>query len=178
MKKTAVKIISYFLLTVAGAAAGWGGTYAVQLFAQPDGTAPVQAAPAQPQPGTDAVQLRVRDGQMEWFDGVRWNTAASVETLKQSDATEAESDAWRALSQQRAAAKEEQRQQSLALFDKEQNALSTGEKPAALVPVRRPAAQTTTPPATTTPPPATPTPDPTPPPAAPDSTPEWSGDHE
>ena len=85
MKRTAVKVLSYFLLTTTGIAAGWGGSYAVQLLTQPDDIAVVEVSSIQPQADMDAVQLRVRGGQMEWFDGVRWNAAVSVEELKQDD---------------------------------------------------------------------------------------------
>ena len=190
MKKATVKILSYLLLTTAGVAAGWGGTYAVQLVTQPDDMAAVQVVSVQPQPDTDAVQLRVRGGQMEWFDGVRWNMAAAVEELKQNDAAEATSDAWNALAQQRGAAKEAQRQEALAQFDREQTALATGEKPAA----RQPAATRQPSAAASTPAPATPVPsagESTPPPAQTqpptgggdsggtpaDSGPEWTDDY-
>ena len=188
MKKATVKIISYFLFATTGIAAGWGGSYAVQLFTQPDDMAAVEVVSIQPQDDMDAVQLRVRGGQMEWFDGVRWNTAAAVEDLKQNDPTEAESDAWDTLVQQRSAAKEDQRQQALAQFDREQTDLTVGEKPVVhqQTTTRQPGTSTTTTtPATggtstTTPPPAqtpttTTTPTTTP---DPDPTPEWSGDYE
>lgn len=163
MKKSTAKVLSYFLLTAAGIAAGWGGGYAVQLFTQPDDMAAVEVVSVQPQPDTDAVQLRVRGGQMEWFDGVRWNTAAAVDDLKQNDAAGAQSDAWRALAQQRADAKETQRQESLARFDHAQMDLTVGEKPAAqTTPAKKPGTSTSaTTPATggtTTPPPAQPQP--------------------
>ena len=189
MKKASIKILSYFLLTAAGIAIGGGGSYAVQLFTQPDDMAVVEVASVEPQADMDTVQLRVRGGQMEWFDGVRWNTAAAVADLKQNDPTEAESDAWNTLVQQRGAAREAQRQEALAQFDREQTDLTTGEKPV----VRQPAATrqpststTTTTPATggtstTTPPPAPPpttTPTTPPPTTTPDPTPEWSGDYE
>ncbi len=172
MKNAAIKILTYILLAAGGVATGWGGSYAVNWAIQSAGTPPAEEAVAAPQPSIDAVQLRVRGGQMEWFDGARWNAAASVEELRQSDPAEAKSDTWNALAQQRAAAKEQQRQESLAQFDREQSALSTGEKPVVRQPTqaRRP---TTT--QTTTPPPAA-TPDPTPPPPA--QEPEWTGDYE
>ena len=178
MKKTVIKVLSYLLLVTTGIAAGWGGSYAVQLLTQPDDMAVVEVSSVQPQAGTDAVQLRVRGGQMEWFDGVRWNAAASVEELRQDDPLEMKSDAWYALARQRTDEKETQRQEALAGFDREQTDLTVGEKPVVRQPTatRQPAAQT--PAATPTPEPTpTPAPDPTPAPAA-DPTPEWSGDYE
>lgn len=177
MKKTVVKVLSYFLLTLTGIAAGWGGSYAVQILAQPDDMAVVEAVSVQQQPGTDAVQLRVRGGQMEWFDGTRWNKAASVEELKQNDPLEMKSDAWYALAQQRADVKETQRQEALAGLDRAQMELTVGEKPV----VRQPTA-TRQPSAAATPAPApaptpAPVPDPTPVPV-PNPAPEWSGDYE
>ena len=182
MKKTTVKVLCYLLSAAAGVAAGCGGTYAVLQAAQPDAAA-VQAVPAQPQPAADTVQLRVRGGAMEWFDGVRWNTASTVESLRQNDIAEAQTEAWHTLAQQRVAAKEAQRQQSLALLDKEQNALPTGEKPASRQQTTtRPSTGTQTQPTPTQPTPTpTPAPDPTPPPASSSSPPpesEWSGDYE
>ena len=163
MKNAAIKILTYILLAAGGVATGWGGSYAVNWAIQSAGTPPAEEAAAAPQPSIDAVQLRVRGGQMEWFDGARWNAAASVEELRQSDPAEAKSDTWNALAQQRAAAKEQQRQESLAQFDRE--------------PVVRQPTQTRRPTTTqtTTPPPAA-TPDPTPPPPA--QEPEWTGDYE
>lgn len=182
MKKATVKIISYLLFAATGIAAGWGGSYAVQLFTQPDDMAVMEIVSAEPQSDMEAVQLRVRGGQMEWFDGVRWNTAAAVADLKQNDPTEAESDAWRALVQQRDAAREAQRQEALAQLDREKTDLTAGEKPV----VHQPAASrqpTPTPTPTPTPDPTpapTPTPEPAPDPTpdpSPNPDPEWSGDH-
>lgn len=160
MKKTVVKVLSYLLLTTTGVAAGWGGNYAVQQLAQPDDMAVVEAVSVQPQIDTQTVELRVRGGQMEWFDGVRWNTAAPVEELQQNDPLETRSDAWYALAQQRADAKETQRQESLAGFDREQTDLTVGEKPVVRQPTatRQPSASTTpaAPAAPSATPPATP----------------------
>lgn len=180
MKKTVIKVLSYFLLTLTGIAAGWGGSCAVQILAQPDDMAVVEAVSVQ-QPGTDAVQLRVRGGQMEWFDGTRWNKAASVEELKQNDPLEMKSDAWYALAQQRADAKEAQRQETLAGFDREQTDLPIGEKPAARQPAatRQPSAAPTPAPAPAPTPAPTPAPEPDPTPVpVPDPASEWSGDYE
>lgn len=178
MKKIATKILCYILFAATGAAAGVGGSYAVRLLTRPDDMAAVEVSSIQPQPGMDAVQLRVRGGEMEWFDGVRWNTAAAVEELKQNDAAEAESDAWRALAQQRADAKQAQRQEALAGFDREQSDLAVGEKPVVRQPTapRQPTVTTPTPTQTQTPAP-TPAPPPTTP-TNPEPAPEWSGDYE
>lgn len=176
MKKTAIKVLSYLLLATTGIAAGWGGSYAVQLLAQPDDMAVVEVASVQPQVSMDAVQLRVRGGQMEWFDGVRWNAAAAVDELKQSDPIETESDAWYALAQQRGTAKEEQRQEALAQFDREQTDLSVGEKPVVRQPTttRQPSAAASTPAPNTGGGTTTPTP---PPPPAQTQTPSGGGDN-
>lgn len=174
MKGMAVKILLYALMATAGVAAGWGGSYAVNWAMQQTG-APAEEAAAQPQPSIDAVQLRVRGGQMEWFDGVRWNAAGDVETLEQNDPAEAKSDTWNALAENRAAERAQQRQEAVAQFDREAAAtLNVGEKPVVRQPSRRPSSTTTTTPSgggTPAPAPA-PTPEPTPP------APEWSGDYE
>lgn len=175
MKGMAVKGILYALMAITGAAAGWGGSYAVN-WAMQQAAAPAEEAAAQPQPSIDAVQLRVRGGQMEWFDGVRWNAAGDVETLEQNDPTEAKSDTWNALAENRAAAEAQQRQEAMAQFDREAAAtLNVGEKPVARQPSRQSSTTTQTPTPTPTPAP-TPTPTPTPEPTPP--APEWSGDYE
>ena len=166
MKKKQVQILRYTATFLVSLAVGVGGSYVWNQAVQPV-SAPVDMPEVQ-QTQTDSVQVRVRGGVAEWFDGMRWNPAGSMEQLEQSDPTAAQSETWRLVAQQRAAAKQQQRQSALTQLSREENALATGEKPVQQTPSRRPAASTTTPaaaaPATTpdpTPTP-TPTPDPTP----------------
>ncbi len=165
MKKKQVRMLRYVATFVVSVAVGVGGSLALnQIIARPV-SAPADTSDAA-QPVADTVQVRVRGGVAEWFDGTRWNAAGSLEALEQSDPTAARSEAWQLLAQQRAAAKEQQRQSALTLLSREENALSTGEKPVVRQPTqtRRPTTtQTTTPPPAATPdPPAPTTPDPTP----------------
>lgn len=173
MKKKQVQRLRYAATFLVSVAVGVGGSCVWNRAADPV-SAPVAA------PGPDAsqtqageLQVRVRGGVAEWFDGMRWNTAGTVEELEQNDPTTLKSETWQLLAQQRSAAKQQQRQSALTQLSREENALSTGKKPAAqTTPSSRPAAQTTTPDPTPDPPP-TPTQDPTPtPPPASSSTAE------
>lgn len=163
MKKKQVQRLRYAATFLVSIAVGVGGSYVWNQAVQPVSApaAAPDAAPAQ----TDAVQVRVRGGAAEWFDGVRWNPAGAVEQLEQSDPTAVQSETWQLLAQQRSAAKEQQRESALTQLSREANALSTGAKPAAqTTQTRQPTASATTPAATTPSAPAA-TPAPTPPPA-------------
>lgn len=158
MKKKQIQRLRYAATFLVSAVVGVGGCYAWNLAARPV-SAPVDV----PQAQEESVRVRVRGGVAEWFDGMRWNAAGTVEQLEQSDPTAAQSETWRLVAQQRAAAKQQQRQSALTQLSREENALSMGQKPAASQPARQPAA--------VTPAPApTPTPDPTPAPE-PETTP-------
>ena len=167
MKKKQVQRLRYAAAFLISAAVGVGGCSVWRDAAQPAAPAFAQNA-AQVQ--AEGMQVRVRGGVAEWFDGVRWNAAGAVEQLEQEDPTAARSETWQLL-QQRAAAKQQQRQSALTQLSREANALSTGQKPAAqTTPSRRPATTTATPPA------AAPAPTPTPPTPPPTPTPAPSGD--
>lgn len=161
MKKKQVQILRYAATFVVSAAIGVGGSFVWNQVVQPV-SAPADV-PEVPQTQTDSVQVRVRGGAAEWFDGVRWNAAGAVEQLEQSDPTMVQSETWNLLAQQRCDAKQQQHESALTQLSREENALATGEKPVQQTPARRPAASTTTPAATA--PAATPTPTPTPTPA-------------
>lgn len=45
----------------------------------------------------DELMLRVRDGNLEWYDGVRWNHAGTVEELAAADPIAQPSEEWQAL---------------------------------------------------------------------------------
>ncbi len=51
------------------------------------------------------LQLRVRDGQLEWYDGVRWNSAGPVAELMEADPIAQPSEAWQTLAAQLAQAR-------------------------------------------------------------------------
>lgn len=170
MKKKQIQVLRYAATFVVSVAVGVGGSFALNRMAQPV-SAPVDE-PDAAQSVADTVQVRVRGGVAEWFDGARWNAAGALETLEQNDPTVARSEAWQLVAQQRAAAKEQQRQSALTLLSREENVLSTGEKPVVRQPSRRPAATTTTTPTPT----PTPAPDPTPAPTTPDQTPSGDGE--
>ena len=161
MKKKQVQRLRYAATFLVSIAVGVGGSYVWNQAVRPVGTS--ADAPAAAQTQTDGVQVRVRGGDAEWFDGVRWNKAGAVEQLEQSDPTTVQSETWQLLAQQRSDAKQQQRESALTQLSRETNVLSTGQKPAAqTTQTRRPAAATTTPAATTpSAPAATPTPTPT-----------------
>ena len=156
MKKKQIQRLRYAATFLLSVAIGVGGSYVWSWAANPVG-APA-AAPNASQGETvqtDGVQVRVRGGVAEWFDGMRWNAAGAVEELEQNDPTAVRSETWQLLAQQRSAAKQQERQSALTQLSREENALSTGVKPAAqTTQTRRPAASTTTPAATPAPAPA------------------------
>lgn len=173
MKKKQVQMLRYAATFLVSIAVGVGGSYVWNQAVQPV-SAPADV-PEVPQTQEEGIQVRVRGGVAEWFDGMRWNSAGTVEALEQSDPTSVQSETWRLVAQQRAAAKQQQRQSALTQLSREENALTTGEKPVQQKPASRPAASTTTPVATA--PAATPTPAPTPTPTpAPAQEPTSSGD--
>lgn len=53
----------------------------------------------------DELQLRVRDGELEWYDGVRWNGAGKVAQLAAADPISQPSEAWQTLAAQLADAR-------------------------------------------------------------------------
>lgn len=169
MKKKQVQRLRYAATFFVSIAVGVGGCYAWNWAANPVGVP--ASAPGVQQTQTDGVQVRVRGGVAEWFDGMRWNAAGAVEELEQNDPTAAQSEIWQLLAQQRSAAKQQQRQSALTQLSREENALSTGEKPAAqTTPAKKPGTSTK-PSGSTTPAPTTPPSNPaTPPPAQPPST--------
>ena len=173
MKKKQVQRLRYAAAFLISVAVGVGGCSVWRVAAQP--AAAPAFAPNAAQGQAEEVQVRVRGGVAEWFDGVRWNAAGAVEQLEQEDPTAVRSETWQLLAQQRAAAKQQQRQSALTQLSREANALSTGQKPAAqTTPSRRPATNTTAPPAVTpTPPPTQQTP---PPAQTPESEPSGDGE--
>lgn len=180
MKKKQVQRLRYAATFLVSIAVGAGGCYAWNWAANPAGV-PASASGVQ-QTQTDGVQVRVRGGVAEWFDGMRWNAAGTVEELEQNDPASAQSETWQLVAQRRSAAKQQQRQSALAQLSREENTLSTGEQPAAqTTQTRRPTASTTTPasttPSGTTAPATTPPSTTTPPPAQP-SPPAQTGDGE
>lgn len=171
MKKKQVQRLRYAAAFLVSAAVGVGGCFVWSRAVHPVGAPAAAPNASQEQAAqavqTDGVQVRVRGGVAEWFDGMRWNAAGTVEELEQGDPTAVQSETWQLVAQQRSAAKQQQRQSALEQLSREENALSTGEKPAAqTTQTRRPAAQTTTPAATPSAPAQTPTQTPvqTPPP--------------
>lgn len=163
MRKRQIRALRYAATFVVSVAVGVGGSLALNQMARPVSAPADTADAAQSAPNT--VQVRVRGGVAEWFDGARWNAAGALETLEQNDPTAARSEEWQLVAQQRAAAKEQQRQSALTLLSREENALATGEKPVVRQPSRRPASTA----AATTPTPSgggggapAPTPEPTP----------------
>lgn len=48
----------------------------------------------------NGLQLRVRDGNLEWYDGVRWNNAGTVNELVAADPIARPSEEWQALAAQ------------------------------------------------------------------------------
>ena len=171
MKKKLVQWLRYAATFLVSVAVGVGGSYVWNWAANPVSVPAAAPGPDASQTQADELQVRVRGGVAEWFDGMRWNTAGAVEELEQNDPTTVQSETWQLLAQQRSAAKQEQRQSALTQLSREENALSTGKKPAAqTTQTNRPATSTTTPtttPAATTPgstqaPPQTQTPPSTP----------------
>lgn len=45
----------------------------------------------------DELTLRVRDGNLEWYDGVRWNHAGTLEELAAADPIAQPSEEWQVL---------------------------------------------------------------------------------
>lgn len=180
MKKKQVQRLRYAAAFLICAAVGAGGSCVWHQAAQPADVS--VGAPNAVQAQAEGIQVRVRGGVAEWFDGVRWNTAGALEQLEQQDPTAVRSETWQLLAQQRTAAKQQQRQSALTQLSREANALTTGQKPAAqTTPSRRPAANTTPAPATPAPTtPTTPTPEPPAPTVPPQNEPEPvpSGDGE
>ncbi len=101
------------------------------------------------------LQLRVRGGELEWYDGVRWNNAGTVSDLVAADPIAQPSEAWKLLAAQLAEARAGEYAAQLQELDRENSELSVDEI-AAVQPqntstaVKRPAApavaQTPTPP--------------------------------
>lgn len=152
MKKKQIQRLRYAATFLVSVAVGVGGSYVWNWAANPVSAPAAAPGPDASQTQAGELQVRVRGGVAEWFDGMRWNTVGAVEELEQNDPTAIQSETWQLLAQQRSAAKQQQRQSALTQLSKEENALSTGEKPAAqTTQSSRPATSGTTTPATTTP---------------------------
>lgn len=97
----------------------------------------------------DDLQLRVRGGNLEWFDGVRWNDAGAVNELVAADPINQPSEAWQTLAAQLAEARAGEYAAEQAALSKDSGSLSVDEittaNPQA---VTQPAASVTTKPTT------------------------------
>lgn len=78
--------------------------------------------------GIPAVRVRMNDGDVEWYDGTRWNFVATAEELEKADPFSMTSDAWEALEERLAETAREERQTALASLSREEARLLIGEK--------------------------------------------------
>ncbi|MCR2050988.1 hypothetical protein NSB25_27590 [Acetatifactor muris] len=73
------------------------------------------------------LQLRVRDGELEWYDGVRWNSAGTVSELIAADPVMQPSEAWQTLAAQLADARAGEYAAQLQTLDRESSGLTVDE---------------------------------------------------
>lgn len=73
-------------------------------------------------------QVRINDGNVEWYDGIRWNLAASVEQLEKEDPFNATQEARKELEQRLLQERAEKQQMALASLNREENVPLIGEK--------------------------------------------------
>ena len=73
------------------------------------------------------LQLRVRGGNLEWFDGVRWNDAGAVNELVAADPINQPSEAWQALAAQLAEARAGEYAAEQAALSRDNGSLSVDE---------------------------------------------------
>ena len=85
--------------------------------------------------GTGAVEadleLRVRDGDLEWYDGVRWNHAGTVSELVAADPIANPSEEWKALAARLAETRAAEQEAEMAALSRENSVLSVDEIAAA-----------------------------------------------
>lgn len=97
----------------------------------------------------DDLQLRVRDGNLEWFDGVRWKDAGSVNELMAADPIGQPSEEWQALAAQLAETRAGEYAAEREALGRDGGSLSVDEVTAApFQNATRPAASVTTKPTT------------------------------
>lgn len=76
------------------------------------------------------IQIRVNDGEVEWFDGTQWHDVASVEALEKEDKFAAAMEEYELFAQQMNEEKEEQLQEQGMLVQQGGLQLSVGQKEA------------------------------------------------
>lgn len=75
----------------------------------------------------DELQVRVRAGEVEWYDGVRWNSAGAVAELAAADPISQPTEAWQTLAAQLADTRAEEYAARLQTLDRENSALLVDE---------------------------------------------------
>lgn len=111
MKSVIIKVMTGFFLFAAGAAVAVPVCRMYDKSRAAEEAAVVSSGSEDPVDNRNGVviegelQLRVRDGSLEWFDGVRWNDAGSVNELMAADPIGQPSEEWQALSVQLAEAR-------------------------------------------------------------------------
>ena len=78
------------------------------------------------QAGED-LQLRVRDGELEWYDGVRWNSAGAVAQLVAEDPISQPSEAWLTLAAQLAEIRAGEYAEEAGALSRDEGGLSVDE---------------------------------------------------
>lgn len=155
MKGILIKILAGIVLFLAGVAVG---VPACRLYDKAHAQAEiVVSAPAGTEDSAanmnngvsgDDLLLRVRDGNLEWYDGVRWNQAGSVNELVSADSIAHPSEEWQALAARLAEAHAAEYAEDQAALSRERGSLSVDEivaaRPQTTAPaVARPAASAT-----------------------------------
>ena len=111
MKSIIVKVMAGFLLFTAGAAVAVPVCRMYDKSRAAEEAAVVSGGSEDPVDNGNSgvaegeLQLRVRDGNLEWFDGVRWNDAGTVNELMAADPIGQPSEEWQALAVQLAEAR-------------------------------------------------------------------------
>lgn len=87
----------------------------------------------------DELTLRVRDGNLEWYDGVRWNHAGTLEELAAADPIAQPSEEWQVLVSRLAETRAGEQAGEPAALSRESGSLSVDEITAARPQTPRPA---------------------------------------